>query len=251
MFLVALTVSILVTYLSFKYLNSLTTFATNSHFTLTGTNSKERLLAYLWEFLLSTLPVFAAVFFGSPAISSEIESKTAFHVFTLPIPRSILVTGKYLASVTVTISIVLTYFIVQSIVFQYIFGHLILLELYSFLLSVGFVFAISSMTFVISSVFNKNTYAYISVLIIYLLLFNAATVIIELLYKTVPYYLLSENETIMYRVYVNVSFGITSTIPSGLPAPEHELIANLLIMFLYAVIGYGITLILFERKEVR
>ncbi|MHB1440538.1 MAG: ABC transporter permease [Cuniculiplasma sp.] len=251
MFLISILVSILLIYLSFRYQSRLANFASRAGVKLIGPNSTEKILAYLWALILSTLPVFASVFFGSPAISSEIESKTAFHIFTLPIPRSVLLIGKYLAAVTATTLIVISFTIIEMIVFQYIYGYLIIQFLYSFLLTLVFVFAISGVTFLISSIFNKNTYAYISVLLIYLLIFNAGTIVIELLYKTTPYYLLNEAETAVYRVFLNFSFGITTAVPSSISMSTHEMIANALIMGLYAIISFGITLILFERKEVK
>ena len=218
MFFMSILVSVLLTYLSFRYLNRLPTIANSAGLKLIGPNSQQIVLGYLWAFVLSTLPVFSSVFFGSPAISSEIESKTAYHVFSLPIPRSILLTGKFLAAVTATILIVITYSAFESIVFQYIFGHIVLKLLYSILVTFVFVFAISGVTFLISSIFNKNTYAYISVLLIYLLVFNAGTIIIELLYKVTPYYLLNEAETLVERVFLNFSFGITTSIPASISA---------------------------------
>lgn len=251
MFLMAILVSILLIYLSFRYQSQISSFAHRAGLDIIGPHGDELVLAYLWTFILSLLPVFASVFFGSPAISSEIESKTAFHIFTLPIPRSILLTGKYLAAVTVTSLIVVTFTVIEIATFQYIYGIILIQFLYSFLLTILFIFSISGVTFLISSLFNKNTYAYISVLLIYLLIFNAGTIIIELLYKVTPYYLLNEAETIVYRVFLNFSFGITTTVPSSLSASTHEIIASSLILALYAIISFGITLILFERKEVK
>ncbi|MCL4350798.1 MAG: ABC transporter permease, partial [Candidatus Thermoplasmatota archaeon] len=251
MFFMAVVVSLLLTYLSFKYLNDLAKFATNLSFIISGPTSKERILAYLWSFVLSTFPAFAAVFFGSPSISSEIETKTALHVFTLPIPRIILLIGKFLSSVTVTSAIVLTYTIFEVIVFQYLFNVLIIELLYSFLLTLMFVLAFSSVTFLISSLFNKNTYAYITALITYLLVFNAATIIIELLYSVTPYYLLNNAASITSRVYINIFFGITLSGGNTSPAPFSLIAYTSIVMFLYFIISFGITAVIFERKEVK
>ena len=251
MFFISVVVAILLTYLSFRYINDLSTFISRAHLNLTGSHVNELALAYLWGFILSNLPVFASVFFGSPAISSEIESKTAFHIFTLPIPRIVLLLGKFFASVSVTILIVITYSVIQMAVFYYLFGEVIPQIFSSILLTFVFVFAISAVTFLISSIFNKNTYAYISVLIIYLLVLNAATIVIELLYKTVPYYLLNQAASITYRVFINLTFGITTVAANPAPAGYSSMISNALIMFLYFLIALGITVVLFERKEVK
>jgi ABC-2 type transport system permease protein len=251
MFLLSLVVSGLLIYLSFKYLGDVSIFGKKLGVISSGGNENELLLGWLWGFLLSSLPVFASVFFGSPAISSEIENKTAFHIFTLPIPRVILLSGKFLASVSVTSIIVLTYSLIEIATFQYLFGVILIQMFYSILLTLLFVLSISAVTFMISSIFNKNTYAYISVLITYLLVFYAATIIIELLYKTVPYYLLNQASSITYRVFIDLSLGITLTAPNPFPASLHAIFSNALIMFLYFLVAIGITVILFERKEVK
>ncbi|MGP6220789.1 ABC transporter permease [Caldiplasma sukawensis] len=251
MLILSFIVSILLTYLSFKYSSKIPTFAKAGGITLVGTTAYERVLAWLWNFILSYLPVFAAVFFGSPAISSEIETKTAFHVFTLPIPRYILLIGKYFASVLATILIAVVYTVFELAVFQYIYGFLVIGFLYAFLLTVLFIIAISAFTFLVSSIFNKNTYAYIVVLITYVLVFNAAEIVIELLYKVKPFYLLNYAETAIERVFVNLQFGITTTSNSPFPASFHTEITAALVMLIYAIVSIGAATILFERKEVK
>ncbi len=251
MFSMAIIVSGLLTYLSFRYLNDLNRFAQSVNFVLSGTGAKEKILGYLWSFVLSSLPAFAAVFFGSPSISSEIETKTALHVFTLPIPRIILLLGKFFSSVTVTSIIVITYTLFEAAVFQYLFNSLIIQLLYSFLLTLLFVLSFSAVTFLISSLFNRNTYAYITALIIYLLVFNAATIMIELLYSVTPYYLLSDAASITSRVYIDIYFGISTSGSSPYPASNHLIILCSLVMFLYFIVSLGITAVIFERKEVK
>lgn len=251
MLIIAVVVGILLTYVSFKYLNKLSNFATGFGITITSDALKESLLAFLWAFVSSYLPVFASVFFGSPAISSEIESKSAYHIFTLPIPRYILLLGKFFASVTASVIIISIFTLIEFATLQYIFGFVVIQLLYSYLLLVLFILAISGLTFLISSIFNKNTYAYISVLLLYLLIFYAGSIIIEILYKVVPYYLLSEAESIVSRVFINIGFGITFTPSAPVPAGSHLIIESVLIMFLYFFITLGATLIIFERKEVK
>ena len=226
-------------------------YSVTPYFVMSGTSAKEKILGYLWSFVLSSLPAFAAVFFGSPSISSEIETKTALHVFTLPIPRIILLLGKFFSSVTVTSIIVITYTLFEAAVFQYIFNTLIIQLLYSFLLTLLFVLSFSAMTFLISSLFNRNTYAYITALIIYLLVFSAATIMIELLYSVTPYYLLNNAASITSRVYIDIYFGISTNGSNPNPASYHLIILCSLVMFLYFIVSLGITAVIFERKEVK
>ncbi len=144
--------------------------------------------------------------FGSPAISSEIENKTAFYIFPLPINRHKLFVGKFLAAFSVTLVIVLIYIIVEAATLSFIFKKPPEIYFYySLVLLILFVLSMTSLTFMISAIFNKNTYAYISVLLIYYIVFYAGSFIIELLYKIDPFYLLSDAASIIQRVYVNIN----------------------------------------------
>lgn len=251
MLVIAVILGILLTYVSFRYLDKLSTFASGFGVTISSNVIKESLLAFLWAFVSSYLPVFASVFFGSPAISSEIESKSAYHIFTLPIPRYILLLGKFFASVTASVVILSIFTLIEFATLQYIFGFVVIKLLYSYLLLILFILSISGLTFLVSSIFNKNTYAYITVLLTYLLIFYAGSIIIEILYKVVPYYLLSEAESIVSRVFINIGFGITITPTAPVPAGTHLIIESVLIMFLYFIVTLGATLMIFERKEVK
>lgn len=251
MLIISVVIGVLLTYVSFRYLNRLSTFASAFGVSISSAVLKESILAYLWAFVSSYLPVFASVFFGSPAISSEIESKSAYHIFTLPIPRSTLLLGKFFASVTASALIISIFTLIEVATLQFIFGFVIIQLLYSYLLFILFILAISGVTFLVSSIFNKNTYAYITVLVLYLLVFYAGSIIIELLYKVVPFYLLNEAESIVSRIFLNIGFGITATSTSTGPAGLHLIVESVLIMFLYFFITLGATLIIFEKKEVK
>ncbi|MHB8360720.1 MAG: ABC transporter permease [Thermoplasmataceae archaeon] len=252
MLIITLLISLLLSYFSFAYLPKLPSLFKNFSGFFKTPGFSEKLMGYLWAFILLDLPVFASVFFGSPAISSEIETKTAFYIFPLPIPRYLLLFSKYLSAVSVTVIIVIIYIFVQGIVFLLIFnGVLPNAYFLSAGLTILFVFSIVAMTFLISAIFNKNTYAYISVFLIYFLIFNAYTIISEVLYKANPFYLLNNSATIIERVYLNLSSSIVSfsITPNG--AGISDIITSVLIMLIYIVVSLGGALILFERKEVK
>ncbi len=251
MFIIIVLVSILLSYFSIRYINDLSKIFPGipaSSFTLP---IREDVLGYIWSFVMTDLPVFAAVFFGSSAISSEIENKTAYHIFPLPVSRFNLLVSKYFAAVSVTIIVISIYVAMQAGVFFYLFGSVIPALPKSYLLLVLFIFSVMALTFLISSIFNKNTYAYISVFLIYFLVFNAYLIVEELLFKTTPYYLLNVAASIIKDVYLNASsnpFSFSTTLNSPSTA---DVLRSILIMVIYGIVSFSVAAVIFERKDVK
>ena len=248
MLVVTLLVSSLLTYFSLKYIDKLPHLFPGIPSNLSPA-LKERLLGYLWSLILLDLPVFASVFFGSPAISGEIENKTAYHIFPLPIARGTLLLSKYFAAVLITLSVLLIYLVFQGAVMEFVFG----VVQTSFFTSIGlmaiFTFSVVAFTFLISSIFNRNTYAYISVFLIYFLVFEAINVISEFLYKTTPFYLLDNAASIISKVYVNVGTGLFSSSFSLNPASLSQILSSISVIVIYGVVSIVAALIIFQRKE--
>lgn len=252
MLVISLLVSGLMTYFTIRYVNKLPEIFPNLNLGGVGDSTKESMFGFVWSFVLLDLPVFASVFFGSSAISSEIENRTAFHIFTLPIGRGSLLLSKYFAAVLVTLITILVYLIIQAATFLYIFPIPLVSGYFnSIWLLIIFIFSMTAFTFMISSIFNKNTYAYITVFLIYFLVFNAYQVISEILYKTTPFYLLDSAASIVERVYMNISLSPFNFNPTTAPAGGGEMIQSIVIMLIYAVVSLAVAMIIFERKEVR
>ena len=247
----------LFTYFSFKYQNKLPAIFSAFKGSGPGTTVSASLVRsgfnYIWSFVLQLLPVFAAVFFGSPALSSEIESRTAFNVFPLPVSRFVLHLGKFFAALTVTAVILGIFALGQFIDFLLVYHIFENSTFYiSILLSIVLAFSILSITFLVSSIFNKNLYAYITVFLLYFLIFNAINIVFEFLYGYAPVYLLSNAASIVYRVYINFDpFTFILGAGSISPAPISSIILDTSIMFLYALVTLAVSLIIFDRREVK
>ncbi|MBX8644016.1 MAG: ABC transporter permease [Thermoplasmata archaeon] len=248
---VVILVSALMTYFTFRYENNLSTILPRADMASFSPGLKEDVFGYLWAFVLLDLPVFAAVFFGSPAISSEIESRTAYQIFPLPVGRSKLLLSKYLAAVAVTSLCILIYVLVQASVFLYLFHSLGISFFQSSALLVLFIFTVTAFTFMISGIFNRNTYAYITVFLIYFLVFNAYEIIVEFLYRTTPYYLLNVSADIIDRVYFNIIPDPFSTSFTLSPAGTSVILQSVGVMVSYLIVSLSAALIIFERKEVK
>ncbi len=252
MLILVLLISSLMTYVSFRYTSTLPSVLGGVNINSIPVSERVRFFSFIWSFILPYVPVFAAVFFGSPAVSSEIEAKTALHVFSLPTGRYTLLSGKYLASLAVTFIIVSIYIAFQAAALGILFHHSPVNSFYtSYGLLLLFVFSLTSLTFLVSSIFSKNLYAYITVLLLYFLVFNVVNIMFQLLYSYNAFFLLSNAADIIQRVYVNISLGGFSTGGSLSPAGNSEIIRSSLVLLMYSIVGYIASLFIFERLEVK
>ncbi len=250
MLILLIIITVMMSYLTFRYHGGIPSFIGGSVYSTLSVQLKARVFNFLWAFGLTNFPVFASVFFGSPAISSEVESNTALHIFPLPISRYTLLFGKYLAALSVTVILITIYMTTQVLVIDYVFDTGPIIQFYySYLIAVLFVVSIMAFTFMISSIFNKNLYAYITVFVIYFLIFSSVSLVMQLLYGSDTIFLLNSAAAMVGRVYIDINtntlLGVGSLSPAGTP----EIMVSVLVMCLYTVISLAAAAILFERME--
>lgn len=243
--------SLITSYLTFKYSGKIDSMIPGRLSKLNAVN-KESLILYIWAYIMSSLPVFSSVFFSSPAISSEMENRTAFYIFTQPIDRTVLLLGKFLAAVSVTILSMLVYIFAEFLSIYAVFGFI---ESNPFVLSIVllvlFIFAISSLSFLFSSLFNKNIYAYISTFVIYFIIFYSINLVLYLLYSYNAFFLLNNAATILERIYININPTLFSSNFSLSPAGIHDIILSTTVFILYTIVALLLTIVIVERKEVK
>lgn len=211
-----------------------------------------RLLDYIWNFALEYLPVLAAVFFGSPAISSEIEERTAFHIFPLPIGRYSLFAGKFIAAFLAAFIISCIFLLFEWVAYLVIFS---MFQPIQFYISIGilivFLFAVLAITFLSSVIFNRNLYAYITVFVIYFLIFPSTSYVVTIFYGFTPSFLINVAAEALQKIYVNMSIFNLVSGASINPAPANQIYYSLLVMLSYGIMALVISMLLFERKEVK
>ncbi|WP_367181988.1 ABC transporter permease [Thermoplasma sp.] len=245
-------ISGIMSYFSFRYQSKINTFLDRFDSTTITTSLKSRALDYIWSFVLVDIPVYAAVFFGSPSISSEIEDRTAFHIFSLPVGRMTILSAKYAAAYAATVLISLIYIILEAIITIRIYGTIDMSSyLLSLMLTLIFIASVLAFTFFISSIFNRNIYAYITVLIIYFLVFNAVDVITSLLYSTTSPFLLNNAANIIMEVFVNINLFTFSPTISLSPASASKIFLAVAVMIIYLVASLAAATVLFENKEAK
>ncbi len=249
-FILVVIVSALIVYLSIHYLPRIDSlFPTQRSI---PEQLKERIVLYLWAYVMSDIPVFAAVFFASPAISSEIENKTAFHIFSLPIDRSILLLGKFTAAVTASVISVSVYIAAETLTLLYLFGGIQPIPfLASLAMLILFIAAVTAFTFLISSLFSKNLYSYITTFILYFIVFDSVNLILQLLYNYNAFFLLDNAASIIERIFINTTPSVFGSQLSINGAPFGSILESLLVMLGYIFLSLVVSLLIFERKEVK
>ena len=214
--------------------------------------SEQQILGFIWTYVGSYVPVFAAVFFGSSAISGEIESRSAYSVFPLPVSRTSLMIGKYFASLLAGFLIVIYYYAFFAVNTIIVLGTLDTGTFtLSLALSLAFLSSLLSMTYLVSTLFNRATYSYITVFIIYFLIFTALNYVIQLLYNYFPFYLLNNTSSVISRVYLNFNPSNLFLTQSILPLSMDEALLYTGVFFAYTLICFIAAVFIFQEKEVK
>lgn len=112
----------------------------------------------------------AAVLFSATSIVSEFQERTALILFTRPIRKRAIFVGKFLASFAVTAAFIIVYYIIAVVFTQMYAGGLPSGIPDSFAAAICFVFAMTGLSFLVSSVAKKGSTASIVTLIIYLVI---------------------------------------------------------------------------------
>ncbi len=214
--------------------------------------SEQQILGFIWTYVGSYVPVFAAVFFGSSAISGEIESRSAYSVFPLPVSRTSLMIGKYFASLLAGFLIVIYYYAFFAVNTIIVLGTLDTGTFtLSLALSLAFLSSLLSMTYLVSTLFNRATYSYITVFIIYFLIFTALNYVIQLLYNYFPFYLLNNTSSVISRVYLNFNPNNLFLTQNILPLSMDEALLYTGVFFAYTLICFIAAVFIFQEKEVK
>ncbi len=199
-----------------------------------------------------SLATIGAVFFAGDAIAGEFESKTGFILFTNPVRRITLVTGKYLASCVAVILLVIFCYAIISISLWAIYGNIPIETAKSFGLCLLFAGSVLSVTFFFSSV-SKGA---MGATVMTLLLIMVISGIIEsvLLFAGKPYwFLLSTGGDSIAAVYGGYDLILGGIIPQDIELPfEMETMdigLTALAMVVYLVVGFLSSVWITKRRQ--
>ncbi len=199
-----------------------------------------------------SLATIGAVFFAGDAIAGEFESKTGFMLFTNPVRRITLVTGKYLAScIAVALLLIFGYAII-SITLLAIYGDVPFETIKSFGLALLFAGSVLSVTFFFSSISRGAMGATVMTLLFIMVISG----IIEsvLIFADKPsWFILSAGGDSIATVYGGYELFLEGIIPQGgmlpfeIETPDIGLTA--LAMAAYLVVGLVLSIWITKRRQ--
>lgn len=211
----------------------------------------------LWAGGASFTIVFAGIIFGGDAIAGEFQNKTGYFLMGLPIKRTTVYLGKYLAALAASVVSLVVYLVIVTGNAVYYLGVGAfsvpgpLIE--SFAITLLYLLALLGFVFLFSSLFKTSLYAVLVVAVLFLFGFALIQSFVTSLAHTEPWFLLS---------YVNAIIGYPLTgVPPHVVSGTNPFTGATLTLYnptyvegLAVMLGYFLLtsvggLFLFEREE--
>ena len=201
--------------------------------------------------------VFAGVIFGGDAIAGEFQNKTGYFLMGLPIRRSTIYIGKYLAAFAASLTAMVVFLVILlANGAYYLGGNALPWQLgASFLLAVAYLLALLGTTFLFSSMFKTSAYATLVVAILFLFGFSILQELVVVLAKIEPWMVISYADSVIgtifdnpYPAHIQHVAGFTPRSPS-MTVYTPTIAEGVAIMLAYFVITSLLGLLLFEREE--
>jgi ABC-2 type transport system permease protein len=201
-----------------------------------------------------SLAAIGAVFFAGDAIAGEFESKTGFMLFTNPVKRLTLITGKYLAGFIAVLVLISFGYLIISISLLAIYGTIPVETIQSFGLALLYGGSVLSVTFLFSS-FSKGAMGATVITLVFIMVISPIIDTVLLMTDTAHWFLLSTAGDSIATVYGGYEIFLGGLIPldhiDSLPFefenPDIELAS--LAMTIYLVIGFVLSLLISRRRQ--
>jgi ABC-2 type transport system permease protein len=200
--------------------------------------------------------VFAGVIFGGDAIAGEFQNKTGYFLMGLPIRRTTIYVGKFLAALAASITAMIVFLLILLANGAYYLGaNALPWQLgASFLLAIIYLLALLGTTFLFSSMFKTSAYATLVVAILFLFGFTILQEVVIGLAKIEPWMVISYASSILGTVFENPYPAHITHMTSafgGRPTTVYTptIAEGVAIMIAYFVITSLLGLLLFEREE--
>ncbi|MHB8352280.1 MAG: ABC transporter permease [Thermoplasmata archaeon] len=205
--------------------------------------------------------ILSAVFFGGDAIAGEFQNKTGYFLMGLPIRRTTVYVGKFLAAFAASLGIlVLNFFIIVANGAIYFGGNAFPWQLgVSFVLAVTYLLAVLGATFLFSSLFKTSAYGFVLTAILFLFGFAILQALVANLIDWQPWMIISYAQPVVGNVLAShvqwgfsgtavvgsAGFGSSKTFVTWTPGVGE----GVLIMLGYFLVTAAAGLALFSREE--
>jgi ABC-2 type transport system permease protein len=180
------------------------------HFNGAGlTGSGDAFYGTTWAGGVTVVIIFSGIIFGGDAIAGEFQNKTGYFLMGLPVRRSSVYVGKYLAAFTASVVVMVVYLIILVANGAYYLGGgafpLALVE--SFGIAIVYLLALLGAVFLFSSMFKNSLYAVLVVAVLFLFGFTIIQGLIAGLVKIEPWFLITYAQNV-------ISYPFLSTLPA-------------------------------------
>jgi ABC-2 type transport system permease protein len=203
--------------------------------------------------------VLSAIFFGGDAIAGEFQNKTGYFLMGLPLKRTTIYVGKFIAGFLASVAIMLVYLAILVGNGAYYFGvGFVPWQLpVSFVLALVYLAAVLGATFLFSSLFKTSAYGFVLTAILFLFGFTILQDLIVGLVNIEPWMVITYASSTVGSVFGSpVNWGLTGT-PPTFAGPGRFMIASwtagiaegVVIMLGYFVVTALAGLWLFGREE--
>ena len=171
-----------------------------------------------WAGGVGVVIILAAVFFGGDAIAGEFQNKTGYFLMGLPLKRTTVYVGKFIAAFLASLAMMGLFLAILLGNGAYYFGTGALpWQLgVSLVLAIVYLSAVLGATFLFSSLFKTSAYGFVLTAILFLFGFTLLEDLITALVKIEPWMIISYASSTIGNVFSpSVNWGITGTVATS------------------------------------
>ena len=182
----------------------------NSSDTVRGlTSSSDAFYGSFWAGGVTVVIIFSGIIFGGDAIAGEFQNKTGYFLMRLPIRRTSVYVGKFLAAFAASLVAVIVYLaILLANGAVYLGANAFPLALgESFAIALLYLLALLGAVFLFSSMFKNSLYAVLVVAVLFLFGFSLIQGLITALVKVEPWFIITYAQNV-------ISYPFLSTLPA-------------------------------------
>lgn len=198
--------------------------------------------------------VLAAVIFGGDAIAGEFQNKTGYFLMGLPVRRTTVYVGKYIAAFVASTSVLVLYLAILLGNGVAYFGTGVLPWQLgpSLLIALVYLAAVLGATFMFSSLFKTSAYGFVLTAILFLFGFSLLQTLITALVKIEPWMVISYASAAVGDVFgLTVNWGFSATVSHSILGTSYTpgVAEGVVIMLGYFLLSALAGLFLFDREE--
>lgn len=183
---------------------------------LAGTDfpSESKDFMNIYIVIVQILAIIAVAVFSSNLLVSEYEERTGLLLFTRPIKKGAIFTGKFLAGFIMSTVLIVVYYLIVAILSQVITGAIFDKIWLSLGLMVLFIFGATGLAFFFGSVFKRSSSS-IVVTILALILIGQMVAQIFAMYSIEPWFSLSYASSSITTVFTGATTSVVHTSLTG------------------------------------